>query len=103
VIDLEVNIIVRIKSGDERPLYELYRLYRNEFISWCSKNFKANEEQAKDAFQEAILDFHQNIINEKLIELTSNLKTYLFQLGKFKLLNILKKEARITYNDFFEL
>tara|TARA_R110001592_G_scaffold110188_2_gene306296 strand:+ start:770 stop:1000 length:231 start_codon:yes stop_codon:yes gene_type:complete len=57
------NIIQQIKHGDESPLIDLYRLHRNEFISWSCKEFRANEEQAKDAFQEAILDFHQNVVS----------------------------------------
>jgi RNA polymerase sigma factor (sigma-70 family) len=96
----EKNIINLIKLGDEKPLLEIYKLYRNEFIKWSSKNFKANEEQAKDAFQESVLALHQNIISGKLIELETSLKTYLFQIGKHKIINLLKKESRIvTYND----
>ena len=72
---------------------------RDEFIQWSAKNYSATSDQAKDAFQEAILDFHQNVIHGKLTELTSSLKTYLFQIGKHKLLNILKKDRRMTYND----
>jgi RNA polymerase sigma factor (sigma-70 family) len=74
-------------------------LNRDEFIQWSAKNYSATSDQAKDAFQEAILDFHQNVIHGKLTELTSSLKTYLFQIGKHKLLNILKKDRRMTYND----
>jgi RNA polymerase sigma factor (sigma-70 family) len=74
-------------------------LNRDEFIQWSAKNYSATSEQAKDAFQEAILDFHQNVIHGKLTELSSSLKTYLFQIGKHKLLNILKKDRRMTYND----
>jgi RNA polymerase sigma-70 factor (ECF subfamily) len=96
----EKNIINQIKSGDEKPLLEIYKLHRNEFIKWSVKNFKANEEQAKDAFQDSVIAFHQNIISGKLIEFESSLKTYLFQIGKHKIINLLKKESRIvTYND----
>lgn len=98
------NIILdKLRSGDESPLYELYRLYRDEFINWSKSNYKATEDQAKDAFQEAILDFHQNLIHGKLTELTSTIKTYLFQIGKHKLLNIQQKERRLTYNDALHL
>lgn len=76
---------------------------RDEFIQWSVKNYSATSDQAKDAFQEAILDFHQNVIHGKLTELSSSLKTYLFQIGKHKLLNILKKDRRMTYNDALHL
>ncbi len=97
------NIIYQIKQGNEQPLIDLYRLHRNEFIVWSCKEFRANEEQAKDAFQEAILDFHQNIVSGQLTELISSEKTYLFQIGKHKILNLIKKEGRITYNDNLQL
>lgn len=102
--DFRPNIILdKLRSGDETPLYELYRLYRDEFINWSKSNYKATDEQAKDAFQDAILDFHQNVIHGKLTEFTSTIKTYLFQIGKHKLLNIRKKEARLTYHDALHL
>jgi RNA polymerase sigma-70 factor (ECF subfamily) len=100
----EFHIIqTKLRAGDETPLYELYRLYRDEFIKWSSNTYGGSQEQSKDAFQEAILDFHQNVIHGKLTELSSSLKTYLFQIGKHKLLNILKKDRRMTYNDALHL
>ena len=91
------NIIQEIKSGNENILIRFYEVYRDEFIAFSAKNYNAQNEQSKDAFQDAVLDFHQNIISGQLIELTASPKTYLFQLGRNKVLNILKKERRITY------
>ena len=96
---VNLNIIQEIKSGKEKPLYDLYRLYRNEFLVFAQKNYRASEEQAKDCFQESVMDFHQNIVSGKLTELVSSEKTYLFQIGKHKILNLLKKEGRMTYHD----
>ncbi len=98
------NIILeQLRNGDESPIYELYQLYRNEFIAWSKSRYRATEDQAKDAFQEAILDFHQNVISGHLTQLSSTIKTYLFQIGKHKLLNIQKKESRMTYHDALHL
>jgi len=102
--DFRPNIILdKLRNGDESPLYDLYRLYRDEFIAWAMSTFKVKEDQAKDAFQEAILDFHQNVISGHLSELTSTIKTYLFQIGKHKVLNIQKKESRMTYHEALHL
>lgn len=102
--DFRPNIILdKLRNGDESPLYDLYKLYRNEFIVWAMSTFKVKEDQAKDAFQEAILDFHQNVISGHLSELTSTIKTYLFQIGKHKVLNIQKKEGRMTYHEALHL
>lgn len=98
------NIILeKLRNGDESPLYDLYKLYRNEFIVWAISNYKSTKEQAKDAFQEAVLDFHQNVVSGHLTELSSTIKTYLFQIGKHKLLNIQKKESRMTYHEALHL
>lgn len=98
--DFRPNIILdKLRNGDDSPIFDLYKLYRNEFIVWSKSTYKATEEQAKDAFQEAVLDFHQNVITGHLTELSSTIKTYLFQIGKHKLLNIQKKESRMTYHD----
>ncbi len=102
--DFNFHIIQeKLRRGDETPLYDLYRAYRNEFITWSRNNYKSSDEQAKDAFQDAMLDFHQNVLTGKLTELTSSLKTYIFQIGKHKILNIQKKESRMTYHDALHL
>lgn len=99
----EIHIINKLKQGDENVLINLYSNHRDEFIFWSHKNFGTQTEQAKDAFQEAILDFHQNVISGRLTELSSTIKTYLFQIGKHKILNIQKKERRMTYHDALHL
>ncbi len=97
------DIIKTIKQGNQLPLNDFYRAYRNEFIHWSTKDFSANQEQAKDAFQEAMIDFYQNVISGKLNVLTCSVKTYLFQIGKYKLLNIQKKEQRLTYHEALQM
>ena len=97
------DIIQQIKKGNEQPLFDLYKLYRNEFVVWSAQQFGATKEQAQDAFQDAILDFNDNIVSGKLVELTASVKTYVFQIGKFKIINILKKEKRLTYHDNLQM
>jgi RNA polymerase sigma factor (sigma-70 family) len=97
------DIIQEVLKGNQNCIGDLYKLYRNDFIRWAKHNFGANEELAKDVFQETLLDFYQNIISGRLTDLTSSLKTYLFQLGKYKLINALKKEGRVTYHDDLSL
>lgn len=93
----EQNIINRIKSGDEQPIFDIYSKYRDEFIIWSTKNYQIDSEFSKDIFQETLLDFNENVHSEKLTNLTSSIKTYLFQIGKHKILNYQKKQARTTY------
>lgn len=66
-------------------------------MAWSGNRYGATDEQAKDVFQDAIIAFYQNIVSGKLTELTSTAKTYLFEIGKRKMINLLERERRITY------
>jgi len=91
-------IIAEILRGNDACLNELYRLHRNTFVNMVWRDFGANEEQAKDAFQEAMIAFHHNICSKKLTVLTCTVRSYLFRLGIHKILNLQKKEQRLTYD-----
>ena len=67
------DIIKQIKLGKEKPLVDIYMLYRDEFIIWSMQNNAINEEQAKDVFQDAIIDFQENILTGQLKELSLSL------------------------------
>lgn len=99
----EKDIIGEILKGNNACLEHLYRNHRNAFIQYAYKRFGVKEELAKDAFQDAILDFHQNVCQRKLTVLTCKVETYLFQIGTHKVLNLLKKEQRLTYNNDLHL
>jgi hypothetical protein len=47
------TILEKLRKGDNSPISELYKLYRDEFIAWSRSQFKTSEEQAKDDFKEA--------------------------------------------------
>ncbi|MBK7573304.1 MAG: hypothetical protein IPI10_17500 [Bacteroidetes bacterium] len=94
-----LNIIEKIKSGDNQPLYDLYNEFRDDFIRWALNTFPCNEEEAKDVFQECIIRFYRNITNNSLQYLTCDIKTYLWAIGKYQLLNLTKiKQRTVTYS-----
>lgn len=86
--------ITHIKYNRNNALKELYVLYRDECIRWQVKSFNVNEELAKDAFQLSIIILYQNITNNQLIKLTSDIKTYLFSIVKNKIRDLIKKESK---------
>ena len=57
------HIIEEIRQGNEKPLIEIYELYRNEYIVWASKTYKIDSELAKDTFQDAVISFRNNILS----------------------------------------
>lgn len=86
------EIIDSLAKGDESQLEALYKTYRNEFLLWSQASYSTDYEVGKDVFQEALIDLYRNVKNGTLVRLTSSLKTYLFQLGKYKLLNQYKHD-----------
>ena len=90
------EIINQLRSGDEQALARIYESYRNEFISWLINRYKCDVEQARDHYQFAVLKLYENVISGKLSELNSTLKTYLFAIGKNKVLESKKTATRFV-------
>lgn len=76
--------IEAIRSGDNTYITTIYRDYRQPFISWIKNEFNCSEDDAIEFFQTAVVILYDNIISGKLTELNSNIKTYLFSIGKNK-------------------
>jgi RNA polymerase sigma-70 factor (ECF subfamily) len=73
----------------------LYLSWREDFIAFAHK-YAAPEADVLDAYQDAIIILYENVINEKLTNLTSSLKTYLFSVGKYTLLNKIKASQLVV-------
>jgi len=84
------NIIKQIKQGNEDALVGIYQKYKPEFIAWAVRKFHFVE--CEDIYQDAILVFRGNIVSNRLIELNSSVKTYLFAVAK----NIALKRKNIS-------
>jgi len=86
------KIISELKDGNTQPLEIIYEKHRKDFIRWVIFKFNIESELAEDAFSDAVIDLYQNIIREKYSKKeNTSLKSYLFEIGKFKILNILNK------------
>lgn len=95
-------VIDKIKSGDENQLATIYKEHRSEFLFWVTKNYHCDLEEAKDAYQFSILALYENITTNKLVNLRSSVKTYIFAIGKNKILEKKKGDRRYTrdYDEF---
>jgi RNA polymerase sigma-70 factor (ECF subfamily) len=76
------NIISELRKGNERVLLHLYKEYRDEYIQFAHKNYGLTREELKDVFQETVIAFYENVASGRLQYLTSDVKTYLFAIGK---------------------
>jgi RNA polymerase sigma-70 factor (ECF subfamily) len=90
-------VIEKIRNGDKTQLEVIYKSHKFEFISWLTNKFKCSEDEAKDVYQFAIMTLYDNIRNEKLSELTSSVKTYLFAIGKHKILEQQKASIKFIH------
>ena len=86
-----MSVIDEIKSGKEEALVAIYKEHRDAFINWAGQNYSCSSDDAKDVFQNTIIKFYNNVTTGKLTELTSDLRTYLFAIGKYELLNRIRK------------
>lgn len=90
------EIIQKIKAGGQAELGLIYETYREEFLSWLSKEFQCSADDSKDIYQLAILIFYDNIKQGKLEHLVSSVKTYIFGIGKNVVQDFRRKSNRNT-------
>ncbi len=100
---MATDIIQEVKAGNETLFYSLYKQHRTEFIRWACFQHSIHEEDAKDICQEVFIIFYRNIHSGKLTNLTSDVKTYLFGIGRHLILNHLKKSNRTVTLSNIEL
>ena len=109
----DITIVERIANGDDRVLSMLYDKWRSEFENVLRPNCSAahqNEIDFEELYQESVLVLYYNILNGKIFvndgkiqcinryneikPLVANLKTYLINTGKKKLLAEIRRVSK---------
>ncbi len=100
----ETVIIEEIKNGNKKELADIYTAHRNEFVSWATSHYQCTRDEARDVYQASIITFYDNIMREKLQQLNGSIKTYLFAIGKNKILELRRADKKfdltINVQDF---
>jgi RNA polymerase sigma factor (sigma-70 family) len=96
----ETRILAQLKNRNEKEFLKLYNSYKQEFVSFLQGKFSMSRDEAFEIFQQAMVTFYENVINNKLNELTSSLKTYVFAIGKNKALEALRRRNKIVPLEF---
>lgn len=110
------KIISDFKSHNMNALQYVYQTYRKDFIKWASFKYSIEAEIAEDVFSDAVIDVYQNVLSGRYTRNDrASLKSYLFEIGKNKILNILNRkkisethlkvisyQQEKTYNNIFE-
>jgi RNA polymerase sigma-70 factor (ECF subfamily) len=86
-------LLDQLKRGDENVFRRVYEDNRDKFINYARK-FSLPEEEIIDIYQDAYLIFYDNIMNGKLTKFTSSISTYLFSIGKYLILENLRKNKK---------
>ena len=76
------ELFEQIKAGRHELLETLYTQHRGAFIQYAGQQLYAEEEDAADCFQDAVIVFYKNVVSGKLTDLTCSIRTYLFAVGK---------------------
>ncbi|EOZ91576.1 RNA polymerase sigma-70 factor, ECF subfamily, putative [Indibacter alkaliphilus LW1] len=94
--------IQSLKSGNKKALDEIYLKYKKPFIDF-SNRYQIPHEDALDIFQDSIIVLYENILKGKLSDLSSSLKTYLFAVGKYKILSYIKSKNAFSSIEISEI
>ncbi len=89
------EVLIALKCGYDWVFKNIYHAYRDEFKNWVIKRFYIDEETALDFFQESIAGLYSNALRNKLDDSSVNVKTFLFAVGKYHILNHKNFEGNI--------
>ena len=78
----DTDLLQKLKNGDTGALDRFYIAHRMEFVKWADKTYGLGSSEAIDIYQDSFIILYENIMNGKLINLESSLKTYMFAVGK---------------------
>ena len=81
------------ESDRSQAIREVYRCFRMPFLRFA-RNYSIEQESVLDCFQEAVIGLYENLVNKKINHLDNSIKTYLFAIGKNKLLNSINRSRR---------
>ncbi|MGB0929734.1 MAG: RNA polymerase sigma factor [Chitinophagales bacterium] len=95
--------LVDFKAGKKEATNSLYNEYRPFFVKWLVKKHHCSKEDAIDVFHDSIIVLYKNAQKGKLDVMTSQLKTYLFGIGRNIFFERLRKKTPITSESPLEL
>ena len=99
----ESSLILRLRRGDSKALEEVYARFRTSFLAWITRTHNCTKEEALDIYQYSILSFYENVVEGSFDSVNeAGIKTYLYSIGKNKLLNDSRRKMKVTYKDHIE-
>lgn len=90
MLENSAEVIRKIQLGDRQVMKDLYKALRPSFISFL-KQYDVDDETMKDIFQDSMIAFYKSVVNNKYDPTKSSLKTYIYTIGKYKVIDWAKK------------
>ena len=82
-----------LKNGQEKAFKKVYQENRSLFINFGRK-YNLIEQDILDIYQDAYIAFYENISSGKLVELKSTISTYLISIGKYMIMDRIRKNKK---------
>jgi len=94
------KVIVEIKKGNEKVLTKIYKKVYINISNYC-RGIGVNENEGKEAVQDAFEAFYRQIISKEL-ELTCTVETYIISIAKRLLLANERVRLKFEYDEITE-
>lgn len=88
-----------LKQGSDTLLKQIYEDNRDKFINYA-KQYNLSDNDIADVYQDAYIAFYDNVMSGRIQSFTSTISTYIISIGKYLILNKLKKNNRTINPDF---
>lgn len=92
------DILKLLRSGDRSFYEEQYVLYKEEFTGYMIKK-GLQMDAVEQVYQDSFIQLFENVVTGKLVTLTSGLKTYLFGIGHYKMMEYFKSQGKYVNLD----
>lgn len=93
------SLFESLKEGSELAFKKVYEDNRALFLNFA-RRYPLGDDEVLDAYQDSYVALYENIQNGKFSELKSSISTYLISIGKYKLMERLRKKNKQTNNEF---
>ncbi|MEM8894015.1 MAG: sigma-70 family RNA polymerase sigma factor [Bacteroidota bacterium] len=88
------ELIRLVKEGDTEAIKPFYLSEKSGFKTWLSSKFEVQGEEINDLYQESMIILLENIRKGLLDQMSSELKTYLYAIGKHLVYNRYKQKRK---------
>lgn len=94
----EVQLLSRIRNGDERALDEIYHANKSQVLSFA-RRLLSDEHSLDDIYQDTVIAFYENVRTGKITSLRSSIRTYIIAIAKHIIYRHLRKTKTMSSLD----